>query len=253
MGTHFALLKAVQMDVATSIDDKVSYELTLASMADEDAETVHRKLLILLFSLHGQMVAFPGAADRLTCKPGRLAGLFQDDIRPGLQAELYLAALGHPALTTRTLKTFHDDPHAVSDWFFCNDLGLLQPVNCKWSRQWAATFIEEELLESRAEKQSDDGETEEDVRARAWWHTKLELWQQEGGNTVHPQDAAEDAAGNGAGADVQAEAAQSGPALSPVYAILAQQPADRLARLAELLRVEVAEKREQRASRSKLG
>ena len=265
MGTHFPLLKAVQMGVATSIDDKVSYELTLAPVADDHEFTVHRKLLILLFSLHGQMVAFPGAADKLTCVPGQLEGLFQDDIRPGLQTELYLAALGHPAFTIESLLKFHDDPEVDSAWFFRNDLGLLQS-NCKWSREWAANFIREELLASRAEKQSDDGETEEDVSARTWWDEELALWQQQGGKEVHPQDAedAEAEAESGsdalheAGADGRAEAAQSVPANSTglndqLFAILARQPAARLTRLIELLREECAQNRQQRPSSSRLG
>ena len=266
MGTHIHLLEAVQVDVATEIDDKVSYVLTLAPEPGPDDMSVHRKLLLLMFSLHGQRVDWPGAAPWLTCFPDRLHFLFTEDIRPGLQAEIYLAAIGHEKHTVESFKAFHDDPkkHGYTSSFFCNDLGLLQPFGCQWSRQWAARVIQEELLACGTVKHPD--EHPQESTAWSWWQKQLDSWQRQGGTEVHPQDAKDAAhevsgALNAAEADVQhapapAQAARAQDISAPgliekLGRLTANVSDDTLRALEAMLNAEMqAEKARQQSSRS---
>ena len=189
MARAVSVSEAVQVTQAAQLDDKVSYVLTLERRKDQDPKGAfaHVNLIMLMYSFHLQQVDWPGATDKLCCQPELLHGKIPAWLRPGLQAELYIAAIGIANLTIEGLINYHAKDHENRHDVFNNNLGLLVPG--AWSRVRAADAIWNELQETNVFTllPGEDSATTVNPTAR-WWDDVLVSWVQNGGDRPHHCD-----------------------------------------------------------------
>ena len=94
------MLHAEQVPPTAQLDDTVSYVLTLTGKFQANPGVYLNQILVsLIYSFHLQQVDWPGAAHELHCQSELLHVKIPFWLRPGLQAELHLAAAGIEALT----------------------------------------------------------------------------------------------------------------------------------------------------------
>ena len=195
LGQPIPVAEAVQVTQAGNIYDKVSYVLTLADNGEQDPHYPHQNLVSLIYAFHLKIVDWPGAAETLYCTPELLHNKIPPLLRPGLQAELYVAAIGIEKLTIEGLIHLHASDSNDQHYTFCNGVGKLEPH--AWSREYSAGAIWYDLQDSKVFGLLPDehSETATEPTAR-WWTNTLNAWERRGkGKERHPREVEEQALG----------------------------------------------------------